>query len=345
MIHTGIKLKACNIPQNIDSKKNPEIMKTQTEKPEVQMDELSPGKNRVYFFSQGYKLAGDLYLPENFNPSQKYPTIIFTRPGTQVKEQTGAVYGQKLANKGYAFLVFDPQNFGDSEGEVRNHESMHSMVPNTIDAVSFLRTMDCVDRDNFFGLGLCAGSPYICNVAIGDSRIKAVGTVVGNFDAAAALFGNYPTEAIEYMLNVAAEGRQHYYETGEYQTADVFSGIPMPPPENMPKDIQDIYQYYFVRAGKDKHPNYSSEYPTIAMPLDPARIFTVQAKYFTTPLLVIAGENAFTKQMDKEVYDMAVSEKEWLELEGASHLDLYDIDQYVDQAVSKVVEFFKKHSK
>lgn len=311
----------------------------------VDYSQLKSGKNRLSFLSQGYKLAGDLYLPENFNSDHKYPTIIYTRPGTQVKEQTGNSYGQRLANKGYAFFVFDPKNFGDSEGEVRNYESIHNMVPNTTDAISFLRTLTFVDRENFFGLGVCAGSPYICNVAIGDARIKAVGTVVGNFDAAAALFGNFPKEAVQHMLNVAAEGRQRYYETGEYDTADVFQGIPMPPPDNMPQDLKDTYQYYFVRAGNDKHPNYTSKYPTIGMPLDPARVFTGQAKYFTTPFLVIAAENAFTKNMDREVFEMAAGEKEWMEIKGASHIDMYDIEPYINQAVDKIDSFFKSKMK
>ena len=105
----------------------------------VDYQQLKEGKNRVYFMSQGYKLAGDLYLPNGFDSEKTYPTVIYTRVGTQVKEQTGATYGNKLSAKGYAFFVFDPKNFGDSEGEIRNYESIHNMVPNTTDAIS--RTM------------------------------------------------------------------------------------------------------------------------------------------------------------------------------------------------------------
>jgi uncharacterized protein len=309
----------------------------------VDYTRLTPGKNRIYFMSQGYKLAGDLYLPGNFDAAKKYPTVIYTRPGTQVKEQTGATYGQKLAAKGYAFFCFDPRNFGDSEGEIRNYESIHNMVPNTTDAISFLRTLQFVDREKFYGLGACAGAPYICNVAIGDARIKAVATLVGNFDAAASLFGAYPKEVVAQMMKVAAEGKQKYYETGEYETAPIFGGMPLPPPANAPKALQDGYQYYFVRAGEEKCPNYSPYYPTVGLPLDPARVFVNQAKYFTTPFLVVAGSEAFTHDMDKMVYDMAAGEKEWMVIQGASHMDLYDIDQYLDPAMDKVDEFFKKY--
>lgn len=321
---------------NSNKMKNQEVLT-------VDYTQLNEGKNRVYFMSQGYKLAGDLYLPKEFDSEKKYPTIIYTRVGTQVKEQTGATYGNKLAAKGYAFLVFDPINFGDSEGEVRNYESMHNMIPNTTDAISFLRTLKFVDREKFYGLGACAGAPYICNVAIGDVRIKAVATLVGNFDAAASLFGAYPKEVLDKMLEVAAEGKQRYYETGEYDTAPTFGGMPIPPPENASKALKDAYEYYFNRAGHDKIPNYSPYYPTIGMPVDPARVFVNQAKYFTTPFLVIAGSEAFTHDMDKQVYEMAAGEKEWFVIEGASHMDLYDMDKYLDPAIDKIDEFLKKY--
>ena len=309
----------------------------------VDYQKLKEGKNRVYFMSQNYKLAGDLYLPKGFDSKKKYPTVIYTRVGTQVKEQTGATYGNKLAAKGYAFLVFDPKNFGDSEGEIRNYESMHNMVPNTTDAISFLRTLKFVDRDRFYGLGACAGAPYICNVAIGDARIKAVATLVGNFDAAASLFGAYPKELLHKMLQTAAEAKQKYYETGEYETAPIFGGMPLPPPDNASKAMKDAYHYYFIRAGQDKCPNYTPYYPTVGLPVDPARVFMNQAKYFTTPFLVIAGSEAFTHDMDKQVFDMAAGEKEWMVIEGASHMDLYDIDKYLDPAMDKVDAFFKQY--
>ncbi|MBI1494512.1 alpha/beta hydrolase [Halocynthiibacter styelae] len=308
----------------------------------VDATQLQAGKNRVHFMSEGSKIAGDLYLPEGFVSSGSYPTIVYTRPGSQVKEQTGAVYGAKLAAKGYIFLVFDPKNFGDSEGHVRNYESIHNAAPNTTDAISFLRTMPFVDRDRFFGLGLCAGAPYICNVAIGDARVKAVATVVGNFDAAALLFGGYPKETIDQLMAAAAEGKQRYYEAGEYATADIFGGLPRPAPEQAPAAMREAIDYYFFRVGADTCPNYSNEFPLIGMPLDPARTFVGQAKYFQQPLMVIAGSEAATRDMDKNVFEIAAEPKEYLEIEGASHMDLYDQDQFVDQAVDAVDSFYKK---
>ena len=77
----------------------------------MDVDSLRPGLNKVHFLSRtmggDLKLAGHLYLPERFDPAKKYPTIVFTGPFNQVKEQMGAVYGRKLAARGFAFLAFD----------------------------------------------------------------------------------------------------------------------------------------------------------------------------------------------------------------------------------------------
>ncbi|MCT4631646.1 MAG: alpha/beta hydrolase [Firmicutes bacterium] len=310
---------------------------------EVNLEKLKSGKNRVYYTSLSCKIAADLYLPDNFDLDNKYPTIIYTRVGTQVKEQTGATYGEKLSKLGYVFLVFDPINFGDSDAIVKNHETMHNVMPNTTDGISFLRTLQFVDRDRFFGLGICGGAPYICNVALSDARIKAVSTVVGNFDAAGGLFGTYPKEMIDQMLNVAAEAQQHYFETGEYQMASIFAGMPIPLPEDAPKALKDGYGYYFVRKGHEKIPNYIPEYPITNLLYEPSLSFMHQARYFTTPLLVVAGSESMTRDMDREVFESVKGEKEWLELNGASQTDLYDTDKYVDQAVSKIHEFYSKY--
>ncbi len=311
--------------------------------PNVDTAQLKPGKNRVYYKSLGCKIAADLYLPERFRPDGRYPAIVYTRVGTQVKEQTGATYGEKLAALGYAFLVFDPINFGDSDIRIKNHETMHNVIPNTTDAISFLRTFSFVDRDRFFGLGVCGGAPYICNVALSDSRLKAVGTVVGNFDAAAGLYGTFPKEIIDQMLETAAVAQQRYYETGEYEMASIFQGMPIPPPEDAPDGIKDGYGYYFIRKGKEVCPNYSPEYPTTALLYEVSLSFMHQAQFFSTPFLVIAGSKAFTRDMDRQVYERAIGDKEWFEIEGATQTDLYDGEAAVGEATARLDAFFKKY--
>lgn len=58
------------------------------------------------------------------------------------------------------------------------------------------------------------------------------------------------------------------------------------------------------------------------------------------PLLMIAGTRAVTAWMTVEALQKAIGSKECHWIEGASHVDLYDREQYVGPAVRKLTDFF-----
>ncbi|MEX0286482.1 MAG: hypothetical protein AB3N23_17895 [Paracoccaceae bacterium] len=68
---------------------------------------LTTGKNSVTFKSFGVELAGDLYLPEGFDPDNKYKAIVGASPFPQVKGQIPATYGPEMAARGFIYLGFD----------------------------------------------------------------------------------------------------------------------------------------------------------------------------------------------------------------------------------------------
>jgi fermentation-respiration switch protein FrsA (DUF1100 family) len=61
------------------------------------------------------------------------------------------------------------------------------------------------------------------------------------------------------------------------------------------------------------------------------------------PLLLIAGSKAITLGTSQQAYSMANGEdKELVIIDGATHIAMYDIPQYVDQAMAKLTEFFTR---
>jgi fermentation-respiration switch protein FrsA (DUF1100 family) len=58
------------------------------------------------------------------------------------------------------------------------------------------------------------------------------------------------------------------------------------------------------------------------------------------PLLSIVGTRAATSWMSVETFQKAVDSKEIFWLDGASHLDLYGKQQYLDPAIDKLTDFF-----
>jgi fermentation-respiration switch protein FrsA (DUF1100 family) len=55
---------------------------------------------------------------------------------------------------------------------------------------------------------------------------------------------------------------------------------------------------------------------------------------------MIAGTRAITSWMSVEPFQRAVGPKELHWIDGASHVDLYDKEQYVAPAIEKLTAFF-----
>lgn len=63
------------------------------------------------------------------------------------------------------------------------------------------------------------------------------------------------------------------------------------------------------------------------------------------PVLFIVGSEADTLYFTNDGYSKAKEPKEIYTIEGATHVDLYDKPEYVNQVVKKLVEFFNKGGK
>lgn len=309
---------------------------------------LCAGQNSLTFKSQGYELAAHLYTPESFDASKRYPAVVFSGPFNQVKEQTGAVYGKKLASSGYVVLVFDHLGYGDSGGGVRNFEKPAWKMEGIRDAISFIRTLDFVDNSRLYGLGVCASGGYMPVVATTDKRLKAIATVSGMMDNTATYFGVMTSEQLLPLFHMANEARQRAYETGD---VDYYDALGM---ESLDLDSLDKssaqyegYDFYMTkRAGAETYPNYTHQAPKMLMEEAPLVSATALAPYLNTPYLGIYGEHALkdTAPLTVAFYEKASEPKELFEVKGASHVSLYDVDGDVSRAVTKMDDFFKKHA-
>ncbi len=310
------------------------------------MENFKAGKNEVTFKSQGVNLAGNLYLPENFDTSNQYPTIVFSGPFNQVKEQMGAKYGEKFAAKGYVFLAFDHLGYGDSEGEIRDNENAFIKMESIREAISYLGTLSFVNREKLYGYGGCASGGYLPIVATTDKRLKAIATVSGMMNNTMNYFGVMTKEQLMPLFAMANEARQKAYETGEVEYYDALN-MGAIDPANLPEGaVGEGYDYYMTeRAGAATYPNYSHLAPKTLMENVPLTSAVALAPYLYTPYLGIYGEEAMidTAPLTTMFYEAASEPKELFEVPGASHVSLYDIDEHVDQAVDKMDEFFKKY--
>ncbi|MBL8322800.1 MAG: alpha/beta hydrolase, partial [Acinetobacter sp.] len=113
-----------------------------------------------------WEIAADLYFPDDFDESKKYPAIISAHPIGSCKEQTsGNVYGAALAKAGFLVIAFDASFQGESGGEPRYIEDPALRVEDFSLVADYLVTLDYIDENRIGVLGICGGGGYSINAA------------------------------------------------------------------------------------------------------------------------------------------------------------------------------------
>lgn len=99
----------------------------------------------------------------------------------------------------------------------------------------------------------------------------------------------------------------------------------------------------FYKTPRGRHPRSTGQVVTRSADLlDRFDSFADVAKIAPRPLLMIAGTEAFTRGFSEKAVADSPGNAELFLVEGATHVDLYDHDEYVTPATAKLVEFFKR---
>ncbi len=289
---------------------------------------------KVTFNNNNLKMAGNLYLPKNFNENKKYPVIITVHPGGGVKEQTSGLYAQKMAEQGYVALAFDASHQGESEGLPRFLEDPTQRVEDIRSAVDYVTTLKFVDTEKVGLIGICAGGGYSISAAQTEHRIKAIAVAspvsTGNkkgWDGKTPISESITTlEAVSKQRTAEAKGAEPMY----------INYVPEKPDANTPNDLIEAYDYY--RTPRAQHPNSTNLF--LFTSLDKMMAFDAYANIetlLTQPLLIIVGSNAGSRWQGEGIYKRVTSPKELKIIDGATHM--------VNQVAATMISFFGKNLK
>ncbi|MBM9465054.1 alpha/beta hydrolase [Aeromicrobium sp. YIM 150415] len=287
----------------------------------------------------GTTLAAVINFPPDFDASKQYAAIVVSHPGGGVKEQTAGLYAGKLAEPGFVTVAYDASFQGASTGQPRQLENPHIRTEDVSAVVDYLTTLDYVDNDRIGAMGICAGAGYTANAAIDDPRIKAVGTV--SMVNIGQMFRNGWTNDVADpdaapLLKMGADAR-----TTDAQGKDnQFPLAPMKEDDAPNEELRQAWEYY--HTPRCEHPN-APGYMT-ARSLSQIIAYDAFHKaeaFLTQPLLIIAGSDAGSKWMSDDLYERAASQdKSFHVVEGANHMQMYDGQKEVAEAVSKLGPFF-----
>ena len=289
--------------------------------------------------SDGLTLIGDLRIPERTSTAPMRAVVV-TGPITAVKEQVAGTYASALADAGLVTLALDHRNYGESEGEPRQHEDAAGKLADLRDAVSFLAGLSEVDAERIGVCGICFGTSYAVRFAAFDPRVRALALIGGAYNSPDNMRAAMGAEGYRALLADLAAVAQRQYATGavEYMDAVADAGAPAAMPG------QEPFDYY----GTDRaaSPGWKNRLTRLSLKdvvtfdaVSPARLLS------PTPTLVVHGEqDAYLPPAAAQAfYDMVGEPKELMWLPTELHIDLYDRPEFVGPAAAKAAEWFERY--
>jgi len=132
----------------------------------------------VTFYSEGCKLVGDVYYPDDLQPGETRAGIVLCHGYTGVKDLYLPDNARVLNEAGYMVMTFDYKGWGESAG-ARSRLAPYSRVADVQAAVTFLGTLPEVDASRLGIYGTSYGGATVVWVGAIDPRVKCIVSVVG----------------------------------------------------------------------------------------------------------------------------------------------------------------------
>lgn len=173
----------------------------------------------VSFYSEGVRLSGDLFLPDDLRPGDKRAGIVLCHGYTGVRNLYLPDNARVLNAAGYVVLTFDYKGWGDSDGP-KNRLSPYGRVIDSQAALTFLGAQGMVDPERLGLYGTSYGGATVVWTAAVDQRVKAVVSVVGIGHGKRWMRSVRRPDEFADLLERSAADRVRRVMTGQSEFAD-----------------------------------------------------------------------------------------------------------------------------
>lgn len=288
----------------------------------------------VSFMSQGDRLSGTLFIPDNVDGAVPAPAIVISGAWMTVKEQMPSRYAREMADRGFIALIFDFRGWGESGGTRRQFEDPAGKIADIQAAAAYLATRPEADTQRIAGLAICASSGYMAYAATGTQVLKAIALIApwlhdreivektyGGTDGVAKLITSGDGAEVSRMTT----GRQAFVPAASLtDRRAIMFGVP-----------------YYTETNRGLVPAWRNE-------ADPAFWHgwltfdaIAAAPGLSQPLLMVHSEAAAIPQGAHKFYGKVTAPKKELWLDNVSQFDFYDRDEPVALAADAVAEHFR----
>ena len=286
----------------------------------------------VSFFSEGVRLAGDLYRPADTGGGAR-AGIVLCHGYTGVKSLYLPDNARELTEAGYVVLAFDYKGWGASEGP-RARLAPFGRVADVRAALTFLETRPEVDRARLGLYGTSYGGATAIWAAALDQRVRCVVSVVGVGDGRRWMRSVRRPDEWHDLVERARQDREAAALSGESGLAERDEIL-----------LQDRASAALSAAARAANPHTVSQVP--ASFIDETLCFHadwVVGRIAPRPVLFITTDNdrLVPPEESEALYRNAGAPKKLVALEGYGHYDVYAAPAF-GEVMAATLDWYREH--
>lgn len=290
-------------------------------------------KKPISFYSEGYKLDGDLFLPDGLGTDETRSGIVLCHGYTGVKDLYLPDNARVLCDAGYIVLTFDYKGWGKSDG-ARDRLAPYSRVSDVQSAITFLGAQDQVDAGQIGIYGTSYGGATVTWTAAVDQRVQCVVSVVGVGHGQRWMRSVRRPDEWADMLERSDADRIHRTLYGESERADR-SEILLP----------DRQSAELAAAARKNNPNAINTLPLDY--IDETLQFHAEwvvEKIAPRPILFITTDDdrLVPPEESESLYAKAGEPKKLVILKGYGHYEVY-VEPAFSEVMAPTLEWFQEY--
>ncbi|WP_239151932.1 alpha/beta hydrolase [Virgisporangium aurantiacum] len=284
--------------------------------------------DRVTFRSGDVDLVGVLRLVDG--PA---PAVVLTGPFTGVKDQVVGLYAERLAAAGISTLAFDHRGFGESGGR-RGHEDSGGKLADLRAAVDLLAERISGERapaDRLGVVGICLGGGYAVRAAAQDPRLRAAVGIAGAYNSPAWFARQMGVDTYRSALRSFLDRYDEF--------------VPAVAPNGGEAAMAGDEPYAYYGTARSASPHWTNAVTRGSlhslMTFDALGAAPLLAG---TPLLIVHGKvDAYcSPDLAAAMHAETAGDKGIVWLDANEHIDLYDREPWVTEAVDATAGFLHK---
>jgi len=275
----------------------------------------------VEFKSSGITLRGHLYLPEGTGP---FPIVVMAGGWCYVKELVQPEYAKVFAAAGIAALVFDYRNFGDSDGEPRQHLDPWEQIEDYRNAISFAETLPEIRKDRIGIWGISYSGGHVLVVGAIDPRVKCIVSNIPVVDGFLTMKQVHSALAFRDLQALIIEDRRRRQATGTYGAMPMSTEDPARELTTWPFPEVTSAFLKFRNTVAPNHEHWNTIASTELLMNYDVSPYVGRILNIPTLMSVAEGDDITLWEKEIEIFNrIATPKKELFVCEDTSHMTLY----------------------